>query len=93
MEDRTMNGFDMTAADKAAHIRPSERMIKMSDRSVTDIERMIEDAHVLRSAYTAQLLRDFARRTARQARSVVRRLRSLMPNRPSDRPQATVGEA
>jgi len=88
-----MNGFDMTAADNAAHARPSERMIKMSDRSVTDIERMIEHAHVLRSVYTAQLLRKAALCTARQARSAVRRLHGLMPNRSSDRPQTSEGGA
>jgi hypothetical protein len=93
MEDRTMNGFDMTAAVNAAHARPSERMIKMSDRSVTDIERLIEHAHLLRSVYTAQLLRNAALCTARQAGSVVRRLHSLMPNRSSDRAQVTAGEA
>jgi hypothetical protein len=93
MEDRTMNGFDMTAAVNAAHTRPSERMIKMSDLSATDIERLIEHAHVLRSVYTAHLVRNAALCTARQARSVVRRLHGLMPNRPSDRPQTSEGGA
>jgi hypothetical protein len=93
MEDRTMNGFDMTAVDNAAHARPSERMIKMSDLSVTDIERLIEHAHVLRSVCTAQLLRNMALCTARQARSIARSLRGSMPSRLSDRPQATAGEA
>ena len=86
-----MNGFDMTAADNAAHTRPSERMIKMSDLSATDIERLIEHAHVLRSVCAAQLLRNMALCTARQARSAVRHLHGLTSERMSNRPRTSEG--
>ena len=88
-----MNGFDMTAAVDAAHPRPSERVIKMSDRSATDIERIIDNAHALRSAYTAQLVGHFARCAARQARSADRRLRGPVADRSPDRPQVDAGKA
>ena len=88
-----MNGFDMTAAVDAAHTRPSERMIKMSDRSVTDIERIIDNAHALRSAYTAQLIGRFVRCAASKARSAVRRLHGPVADRSSDRPQVDAGKA
>lgn len=79
-----MYGFEHEKYDRSLP-RDADGFLQMSDQSPTDIQALINRAHVMRSEHMAETLKSLARSARSRLREFGQTLHSLQADRPLNR--------